>query len=136
MLGRILLSSCMYVWNSDARSELVLDRLIRHHGIPESFITDRDKLFTSNFWKFLMGQIGIKHKLSTAFHPETDDQTERTNQSLEAYLRHYVNYAQNNWVSLLPMAQLALNNNASETTRESQRQWQRHSCRQSISIVL
>ncbi|KAI7201342.1 hypothetical protein KC365_g18742, partial [Hortaea werneckii] len=98
---------------------LVLDRLIRHHGIPESFITDRDKLFTSNFWKSLMGQIGIKHKLSTAFHPETDGQTERTNQSLEAYLRHYVNYAQNNWVSLLPMAQLALNNNASETTRES-----------------
>ena len=66
-----------------------------------------------------MGQIGIKHRLSTAFHPETDGQTERTNQSLEAYLRHYVNYAQNNWVSLLPMAQLALNNNASETTKES-----------------
>ena len=98
---------------------LVLDRLFRHHGIPENLITDRDKLFTSNFWKSLMGQIGIKHKLSTAFHPETDGQTEKTNQSLETYLRHYVKYTQNNWVLLLPMTQLALNNNASETTKES-----------------
>ena len=51
---------------------LVLDRLIRHYGIPESFITDRDKLFTSNFWKSLIGQIRIKHKLLTAFYLETN----------------------------------------------------------------
>lgn len=98
---------------------LVLDRLVRYHGIPTVFVTDRDKLFTSNYWKTLVAAIGVKHKLSTAFHPETDGQTERTNQSLETYLRHFVNYAQDNWVSLLPMAQLALNNNVSETTKES-----------------
>jgi hypothetical protein len=63
--------------------------------------------------------MGIKHNLSTAFHPQTDGQTERSNQSLEAYLRHYVNHAQDNWVALLPMAQVALNNNASETTKET-----------------
>ena len=98
---------------------LVLDRLVRYHGIPTTFITDRDKLFTSNYWKTLVSAMGIRHKLSTAFHPQTDGQTERSNQSLEAYLRHYVNYAQDNWVALLPMAQIALNNNVSETTKTS-----------------
>ena len=95
---------------------LILDRLVRYHGFPEIFITDRDKLFTSNYWKTLMATIGIKNKLSTAFHPQTDGQTERMNQTLEQYLRHYVNHTQDNWVSLLPMAQLALNNHRSETT--------------------
>ncbi len=98
---------------------LVIDRLIRHHGIPRIFITDRDKLFTSNYWQTLVTQMGIHHKLSSAFHPETDGQTERTNQTLEAYLRHYVNDNQDNWVSLLPMAQLALNAHQSETTKVS-----------------
>ena len=94
----------------------MLDLLVRYHGIPTVFITDRDKLFTSNYWKTLVAAMGIKHKLSTAFHPQTDGQTERSNQTLEAYLRHYVNYVQDNWVALLPMAQVAINNNASETT--------------------
>ena len=58
--------------------------------------------------------MGIHYKLSTAFHPETDGQTERTNQTLEVFLRHYVNNTQDNWVSLLPMAQLALNNHVLE----------------------
>ncbi|CAA77891.1 Reverse Transcriptase, partial [Cladosporium fulvum T-1 virus] len=104
------------IYTAEQLGYLVLDRLIRYHGFPEVFITDRDKLFTSNYWKTLMGTIGIKHKLSTAYHPETDGQTERTNQTLEQYLRHYINYAQDNWVSLLPMAQIALNNHKSETT--------------------
>ena len=95
---------------------LVLDRLVRYYGIPTVFITNRDKLFTSNYWKTLIAAMGIKHKLSTAFHPQTDGQTERSNQTLEAYLRHYVNYVQDNWVTLLPMAQVAINNNASEIT--------------------
>ena len=107
---------CNETITAEQLGHLVLDRLIRYHGIPTTFITDRDKLFTSNYWKTLVAAIGIRHKLSTAFHPQTDGQTERTNQSLEAYLRHYVNHAQDNWVALLPMAQIALNNNVSETT--------------------
>ena len=104
-------------YTAEQLGHIVLDRLIRHHGMPITFVTDRDKLFTSNYWKTLVASMGIKHKLSTAFYPQTDGQTERTNQTLEVYLRHYVNYAQNNWVSLLPMAQLALNNNVSDTTK-------------------
>ena len=107
---------CNESMTAEQLAHIVLDRLIRYHGIPKSFITDRDKLFTSNYWKTLVAAMGIKHKLSTAYHPQTDGQTERMNQTLEVYLRHYVNMAQNNWVELLPMAQLALNQNVSATT--------------------
>ena len=106
-------------FNAEKLARLVLDRLIQYHGIPKVFITDRDKLFTSNYWKTLVNTIGIRHKLSTSFHPQTDGQTERSNQTLETYLRHYVSYAQDNWVTLLPMAQVAINNSRSETTGET-----------------
>jgi len=84
-------------YTAEQLARIVIDRLIRYHGIryhgiPSSFVTDRDKLFTSNYWKTLVASIGIRYKLSTSFHPQTDGQTERMNQTLEAYLRHYVNY--------------------------------------------
>lgn len=85
------------------------------HGIPDVIVTDRDKLFNSQFWQSLTDLLGIKHKMSTSYHPQTDGQTERTNQTIEQYLRCYVNYEQNNWVQLLPMAQFAFNNNKSIT---------------------
>jgi hypothetical protein len=89
--------------------------IIAQHGTPDEIISDRDKLFTSQFWQSLMDLLGSKHKLSTSYHPQTDGQTERTNQTIEQYLRCYINYEQDNWVKLLPMAQFAFNNNASAT---------------------
>ena len=103
-------------YTAEQLARVFLDRIIRHHGIPESIISDRDKLFTSNYWTTLMAAIGTKKKLSTAYHPQTDGQTERTNQTMETYLRMYSNQQQNNWVSLLPMAQIAYNNKLSEAT--------------------
>lgn len=61
-----------------------------------------------------MAQLGAHHKLSTAFHPQTDGQTERLNQTLEQYLRSYVNHQQSNWVEMLPLAQFAYNSAKSE----------------------
>ena len=89
--------------------------IIAQHGTPEIIKSDRDKLFTSQFWQSLMDLSGTHHKLSTAYHPETDGQTERTNQTLEQYLRAYVNFQQNNWVELLPIAQFAFNNSSTVT---------------------
>ena len=106
-------------YNASQLGFILLDRLIRDHGIPESITSDRDKLFTSNYWKTLVASIGTKLRMSTAYHPQTDGQTERTNQTMEVYLRHYVNKRQNNWVALLPMAQLAYNDKRSDTTRLS-----------------
>ena len=56
-------------------AKIMADRYFRHHGIPRTIITDRDKRFTSNFWNTFTAELGIKRKLTTAFHPETDGQT-------------------------------------------------------------
>ena len=94
---------------------IFLKVIIAEHGVPDEIITDRGSVFTSQFWQSLTDLMGIKHKLSTSYHPQTDGQTERTNQTIEQYLRCYVNHEQNNWVELLPMAMFAFNNNASVT---------------------
>ncbi|SLM35309.1 reverse transcriptase domain protein [Lasallia pustulata] len=83
--------------------------VVANHGLPTQIISDRDKLVVSKFWQSLMDLMGVQHKLSTAYHPQTDGQTERLNQTLEQYLRNYMNYQQDNWVELLPVAQLAYN---------------------------
>jgi hypothetical protein len=93
--------------------------ILADHGMPEDIISDRDKLFTSKFWKSLMALLGTNHKLSTAFHPQTDGQTERLNQTLEQYLRSYVNHQQDNWVQILPIAQFAYNSAMAEATKVS-----------------
>jgi hypothetical protein len=105
-----------YKESSDAKdlAYAFLRTIVSQHGLPEEIISDRDKLFTSKFWKSLMAQLGTNHKLSTAFHPQTDGQTERLNQTLEQYLRSYVNQQQDNWVALLPLAQFAYNSAKSE----------------------
>ena len=97
----------------------VTKSLVAHHGLPEQFITDRGTLFTSKYWNTLLSTLGVKKKLSTSFHPQTDGQTERTNQTLEQYLRMYANQQQDNWVELLPTAQLAYNSTMSSTTGHS-----------------
>jgi len=70
-------------------------------------ITDRGTLFTSDLWKDTTGKLGIERILSTAFHPETDRQTERTNAILEQYLRAYINYQKDDWCGYLPRREFA-----------------------------
>jgi len=60
--------------------------ICRLHGLPESIVSDRDTRFTSKFWTSLMQQLHVKLNLFTAFHPESNGQTERVNQTLEQYL--------------------------------------------------
>ncbi len=74
----------------------ILQELVSNHGLSKEFITDRDKLFTSKFWEMLTAELRINHKMSTAYHSQTDKQSEQMNQTVETYLRHYVNRNQNN----------------------------------------
>ena len=60
--------------------------IVTAHGIPEVIISDRGTTYTSKFWRTLTAQLGVKYKYSTAFHPQTDGQTERMNQTVEQYL--------------------------------------------------
>jgi transposase InsO family protein len=81
----------------------------RLHGLPETIISDRDSRFNSSFWKSLMEMQGVKHVMSSAFRPNTDGQTERVNRFISDYLRNYIYPCQDNWVELLPFAEIAYN---------------------------
>ncbi len=76
--------------NVPGLAEVMIDVVVHHYGVPESIVTDRDLLFPSQFWFSLCYFLGIKKKLSTAFHPQLDGQTERQNSTIEAYLRAFV----------------------------------------------
>ncbi len=86
-----------------------LRMIVTNHELSDEIISDRNKLFTLKFWKFLMNQLEIHHKLSTAYHSQTDEQTKRMNQTLKQYLRCYINYRQNDWIQLLSITQLTFN---------------------------
>ena len=97
-------------------ADVFISKIVRIHGVPESIVSDRGSIFTSRFWSALCFHLNIRRRLSTAFHPQTDGQTERQNQTLEQYLRGYVNYQQDDWARLLPMAEFAYNNSRHAST--------------------
>ncbi len=97
-------------------AEVIIDMVVRHHGVPESIVTDQGLLFTSKFWSLLCYFFGIKKKLSTTFHPQIDGQTERQNSTIEVYLRAFVNWKQDDWARLLPMAEFVYNNAKNTST--------------------
>lgn len=88
----------------------------RDEGYPRTIISDRGRQFVSDFWRRLCARLGTAPRLSTAFHPETDGQTENANASLKAYLRAYVSYQQDDWVDWLPMAEFQANSAVSDST--------------------
>ena len=96
-------------------AELYVKEVVRLHGVPKSIISDRDTRFTSHFWKCVQECLGTKLKYSTAFHPQTDGQTERTNQVLEDMLRACVLDFKGNWSKFLPLAEFAYNNSYQAT---------------------
>ena len=89
------------------------------HGLPNDIVSDRDGRFTSTWWATLMELLGIRRKLSTAFHPQTDGQTERLNQEIEANLRAFCTYEQDNWFELLPICEYVYNNSITSATKFS-----------------
>ena len=89
------------------------------HVIPKNIISYRGPQFASKFWKSLFNQLGVEVRHSSAYHPQTDVQSERVNQVLEQYLRCNINNLQDNWVELLPLAEFAYNNAEHASTKHS-----------------
>ncbi|KAK1431931.1 hypothetical protein QVD17_08737 [Tagetes erecta] len=91
-------------------SEVFLQEIIRLHGTPSSIVSDRDPRFTSRYWKGFQAAWGTKLKFSTAFHPQTDGQSERTIQTLEDILRACALEWTGNWDEYLCLVEFAYNN--------------------------
>jgi len=93
-------------------AESFLKEVWKLHELPSEIISDMDAKFAGEFWQSLCKKLGIKHKMSTAYHPQSDGQTERlgVNQVLGGFFPIFVNYNQDDWYYLLPLAKFAYNN--------------------------
>ncbi|SPC67056.1 uncharacterized protein UHOD_11464 [Ustilago sp. UG-2017b] len=91
-------------------AKLFLHHVYSKHGLPTSIVSDRGSEFTSHFWRSLSTLLGIENHFSSAYHPQSDGQTERVNQVLEQFLRGYSNHLQTDWSDLLPLAEFSYNN--------------------------
>ena len=104
---------------AEGLAKLFRDHVWRLHGLPESIILDKGVQFAVGIIKELNNLLRIQTKLSTAYHSQTDGQTERINQELEQYLRVFINYRQKQWPDWLGMAEFAYNNKIHAVTKIS-----------------
>ena len=88
-------------WTAEHVMEALHEHIIKRYGTPEIIISDRDPRFRSEFMDKVAKQLDIDLRFSTAYHPETDGQTERINQEIGIYLRHYTAHNQEDWKSKL-----------------------------------
>jgi len=88
-------------------ADTFLTQVWKLDGLLSEIVSDMDATFSGEFWESLGKALGIKRGMSTAYQPQTDGQTEKTNQVLEGYLRNFVNYDQDDWYQMLPLAEYA-----------------------------
>lgn len=100
-------------------ARVFIKEIVRLHGVPANIISDRGVQFTSRFWKALCDSLEIELALSSAYHPQINGQTERTNQTLEQYLRCFSSFSQDDWVSLLPIAEFSYNNSLHSAIKQT-----------------
>ena len=100
-------------------ARLFQDNVWKLHGLPESMVLDKGPQFAAELTKELNRMLGIKTKLSTMFHPQTDGQTEQMNQELEQYLQFFVKHQQKDWPEWLVSAEFAVNNKVHTVTKVS-----------------
>jgi len=103
--------------SAEGLARLFRDNVWKLHGLPKSIISDRGPQFAAGLMKKLNEMLGIRNKLSTVFHPQTDGQTERVHQELEQYLRMFTDHRQEQWPEWLGTAEFAYNNKAHSSTK-------------------
>eukprot|EP00798_Chlamydomonas_sp_ICE-L_P029835 gene29835-biopygen11557 len=98
---------------------IYLDTVVRHHGIPKKLLSDRDAWFTGHFGSELQRLMGTRQAFSTAFHPQTDGQTERMNRVIEDMIRHHVGPYHDDWDQSLALVDFAINNSWQESIQNT-----------------
>ena len=106
-------------YDMDQLTKLYLKEIVSRHGVPISIISDRDSRFTSNFWQSLQKAFGTKLDMSTAYHPQTDGQSERTIQTLEDMLRACIIDFGKSWDRHLPLVEFSYNNSYHSSLKSS-----------------
>ncbi|GJW71913.1 reverse transcriptase domain-containing protein [Tanacetum coccineum] len=91
-------------------TRLYIKEIFSRHGVPISIVSDRDSHFTSRFWQSLQNALGTQLDISTAYHPKTDGQSERTIQTLKDMLRSCVKDFRKGWEKHLPLVEFSYNN--------------------------
>lgn len=102
--------ACHTTMTSLDLANLFVKDIWRLHGLPDDIISDRGPTFVSELWRAVNHRLGTNVSLSTAFHQETDGQSEQANAYLEQYLRKYIDFSQEDWSKWLPLAEFAANN--------------------------
>ena len=105
----VILSPCHKTITAEQTSQLLIDNIWKRTGFPLTIISYRGLQFTAQVTQEFWQKLGIKQKLSTTFHPQTDRESERVNQELEQYLHICGNFQQNNWAALLSIIEFAHN---------------------------
>ena len=111
--------ACRTTCTAQDLAELFFKNVVRLHGLPMSIVSDRDSRFCSRFWSELFSRLGTRLDMSTAHHQQTDGQAERTIQTLEQYLRVFIDKDHKNWDELLDQAEFTYNSNKSASTNLS-----------------
>ena len=109
-------ASCTKEISAKEYTQIFIDHVSKHHGLPEVIISDRDLRFTSHFWKELFRKVGTGLRFGTAFHPQTDGHSEVTIRVLENFLRPYVERRPHTWVQQLPLEEFVASNAVSIST--------------------
>ena len=115
----LIVIPCRETITAEGVAELFLRQIFPQFRLPSKIISDRDPRFVSKFMKELCRLMGITQNISTAYHPRTDGQSERSNQWLEQYLWFWVDHQQTNWHHYLPLAEFAHNSWKNESTGQS-----------------
>ena len=110
---------CTTSETSESTARLILDNVVKLHGLPDDIVSDRGPQFVAGFWRRLFGLLGTGLSPSSAYHPQSDGQTERVNQIVEGYLQRFVSTRQTDWPAWLSMAEFAYNNAVQDSTKVS-----------------
>jgi hypothetical protein len=102
--------------NAKEIANLFFNHWYCENGIPLSIVSDCDKIFTSKFWKVLHQLMGVKLKMLTAYHPQMDGASERTNKTVDQVLQYFVDRHQTGWVNALPRVRFNLMSSVNAST--------------------
>ncbi|ESK80737.1 retrotransposon nucleocapsid protein [Moniliophthora roreri MCA 2997] len=115
----VIFTPCNKTIDTEQTAMLLLNNVYKRFGLPNKIISDRDPHFAAKVFQELEKQLGVKHMMSTAFHPQTDGESERVNQELEVFLRLFCSRQQDKWAELLPFTEFAHNNRTHSTMKKS-----------------